>query len=88
MIICVVCVCVCGLDLWRYCNLEMKVGYKNSGYEVIGIVEEIGEFIMMVKLGDFVIVFFIYGCGECDVCFVGFDGFCDNYIGNNLGGDF
>lgn len=85
VIIRVVRACVCGSDLWRYRNPETKVGHKNSGHEAIGIVEEAGEAITTVKPGDFVIVPFTHGCGECDACLAGFDGSCDNHIGNNLG---
>ncbi|HFN7859542.1 TPA: zinc-binding dehydrogenase [Streptococcus pneumoniae] len=88
VIIRVVRACVCGSDLWRYRNPETKAGHKNSGHEAIEIVEEAGEAITTVKPGDFVIVPFTHGCGECDACLAGFDGSCDNHIGNNLGGDF
>ena len=73
-IIRVVRACVCGSDLWRYRNPETKAGHKNSGHEAIGIVEETGEAITTVKPGDFVIVPFTHGCGECDACLAGFDG--------------
>ncbi len=74
VIIRVVRACVCGSDLWRYRNPETKAGHKNSGHEAIGIVEETGEAITTVKPGDFVIVPFTHGCGECDACLAGFDG--------------
>lgn len=74
VIIRVVRACVCGSDLWRYRNPETKAGHKNSGHEAIGIVEEAGEAITTVKPGDFVIVPFTHGCGECDACLAGFDG--------------
>ena len=88
VIIRVVRACVCGSDLWSYRNPDIKAGHKNSGHEAIGIVEETGEAITTVKPGDFVIVPFTHGCGECDACQAGFDGSCDNHIGNNLGGNF
>ena len=88
VIIRVVRACVCGSDLWSYRNPDIKAGHKNSGHEAIGIVEETGEAITTVKPGDFVIVPFTHGCGQCDACLAGFDGSCDNHIGNNLGGDF
>ena len=88
VIIRVVRACVCGSDLWSYRNPDIKSGHKNSGHEAIGIVEETGEAITTVKQGDFVIVPFTHGCGECDACLAGFDDSCDNHIGNNLGGDF
>ena len=80
--------CVCGSDLWSYRNPDIEGGHRNSGHEAIGIVEEVGENVTTVKSGDFVIVPFTHGCGECDACLAGFDGSCDNHIGNNLGGDF
>lgn len=80
--------CVCGSDLWSYRNPDIEEGHRNSGHEAIGIVEEVGENVTTVKSGDFVIVPFTHGCGQCDACLAGFDGSCDNHIGNNLGGDF
>lgn len=68
VIIRVVRACVCGSDLWTYRNPDIKAGHKNSGHEAIGIVEETGEAITTVKPGDFVIVPFTHGCGECDAC--------------------
>ena len=88
VIIRVVRACVCGSDLWSYRNPDIKEGHKNSGHEAIGIVEETGEAITTVRPGDFVIVPFTHGCGVCDACRAGFDGSCDNHIGNNLGGNF
>ncbi len=60
VIIRVVRACVCGSDLWKYRNPEMQAGHINSGYEAIGIVEEVGEAITTVKPGDFVIVPFTW----------------------------
>lgn len=78
--------CVCGSDLWSYRNEGIEPGHRNSGHEAIGIVEEIGDNITTVKPGDFVIAPFTHGCGECDACRAGFDGSCDNHIGNNWSG--
>ena len=78
--------CVCGSDLWSYRNPEMEEGHRNSGHEAIGIVEEVGEEVTTVKPGDFVIAPFTHGCGQCDACRAGFDGSCDNHLGNNWSG--
>ena len=86
VIIRVVRACVCGSDLWSYRNPDIKEGHKNSGHEAIGIVEETGEAITTVKPGDFVIVPFTHGCGECDACRAGYDGTCDRHIGTNWSG--
>lgn len=82
VIIKVVRACVCGSDLWSYANGDDKEAHsENSGHEALGIIEEIGSAITTVKPGDFVIVPFTHGCGECDACRAGFDGTCDRHQG-------
>ena len=82
VIIKVVRACVCGSDLWAYANGDKKAAHSvNSGHEALGIVEEVGPAITTVQPGDFVIVPFTHGCGECDACRAGFDGTCDNHPG-------
>lgn len=80
-IIRVVRTCVCGSDLWSYRNEMTEANTLNSGHEALGIVEEVGDEVYTVKPGDFVIVPFTHGCGECDACRAGFDGTCDNHPG-------
>ncbi|MFZ7332864.1 zinc-binding dehydrogenase [Streptococcus pluranimalium] len=80
VIIKVVRACVCGSDLWSYSHGDDKAGHsENSGHEALGIVEEVGSDITTLIPGDFVIVPFTHGCGECDACSAGFDGTCDNH---------
>lgn len=82
VIIKVVRACVCGSDLWSYAHGDSKEPHSvNDGHEALGIVEEIGPDITTVKSGDFVIVPFTHGCGECDACRAGFDGTCDRHQG-------
>ncbi|MBM7642694.1 zinc-binding dehydrogenase [Streptococcus loxodontisalivarius] len=82
VIIKVVRACVCGSDLWSYAHGDDKEAHSdNSGHEALGIVEETGSAITTVKKGDFVIVPFTHGCGECAACRAGFDGTCDNHLG-------
>ncbi|OTO27084.1 MULTISPECIES: zinc-binding dehydrogenase [unclassified Enterococcus] len=82
VIIKVVRACVCGSDLWSYAHGDSKEPHSvNDGHEALGIVEEIGPDITTVKPGDFVIVPFTHGCGECDACRAGFDGTCDLHQG-------
>lgn len=81
VIIKVVRACVCGSDLWAYSHGDDKQpGSINGGHEALGIVEEVGSAITTVQPGDFVIVPFTHGCGECDACRSGFDGTCDNHV--------
>lgn len=82
VIIKIVRACVCGSDLWSYAHGDNKAAHSvNDGHEALGIVEEIGSEITTVKPGDFVIVPFTHGCGECDACRAGFDGTCDRHKG-------
>ncbi|WP_461202467.1 zinc-binding dehydrogenase [Enterococcus sp. N342-3-1-2] len=82
VIIKIVRACVCGSDLWSYAHGDNKEPHSvNDGHEALGIVEEIGTAITTVKPGDFVIVPFTHGCGECDACLAGFDGTCDRHQG-------
>lgn len=82
VIIKVIRACVCGSDLWAYSHGDNKEAHSiNDGHEALGIVEEVGSEISAVQPGDFVIVPFTHGCGECDACRAGFDGTCDNHPG-------
>lgn len=82
--------CVCGSDLWSYSHGDDREEHSvNSGHEALGIVQEVGPDVINVKPGDFVIVPFTHGCGECDACRSGFDGTCDNHPApTNWGGGF
>ncbi|MBP2623237.1 zinc-dependent alcohol dehydrogenase family protein [Streptococcus oricebi] len=72
--------CVCGSDLWKYRNdSEEVVGTANSGHEIIGIVEEVGQAINTVVPGDFVIAPFTHGCGHCAACRAGFEAGCQSH---------
>ena len=75
--------CVCGSDLWNFRGINpVEAHSENSGHEVIGIVEEVGEAITTVKPGDFVIAPFTHGCGHCAACRAGFDGSCQDHSDN------
>lgn len=80
--------CVCGSDLWGYRGFdEVEPGQRNSGHEGLGVVEEVGSAITTVRPGDFVIMPFTHGCGQCAACRAGYDGSCsghpDNFSGND-----
>lgn len=72
--------CVCGSDLWSYRGIgEKEENSHNSGHEIIGIIEEVGEDINTVKKGDFVIAPFTHGCGHCAACQAGYEGGCQSH---------
>lgn len=61
--------CICGSDLHLYHGLvpDTRVG-MTFGHEFIGIVEEIGEGVKKIKVGDKVLVPFNIACGTCAFC--------------------
>ena len=76
---------VCGSDLWWYLGIGTKEPNSSTGHEAIGIVESVGSSVTHVQPGDFVIVPFTHGCGECAACLAGFDGDCLNKRSGSTG---
>lgn len=66
---------VCGSDIHYYA--EGKIGTQvvqypfPVGHECSGIIEEVGEKVSNVKVGDLVVVDPSVHCGECDQCLAG-----------------
>jgi len=73
---------VCGSDIHYYS--EGKIGTQvveypfAVGHECSGIIEEIGENVTNVKVGDLVVVDPAVHCGECDQCLAGRPHTCRN----------
>ena len=76
---------ICGTDIHAY---NMDGLYKTElipGHESVGIVEEIGEGVSCVKVGDRVAVGPPGDCGSCYQCNVGRPNICSNAFPNTLG---
>ncbi|MDO4670848.1 MAG: zinc-dependent alcohol dehydrogenase family protein [Aerococcus sp.] len=82
-IIKVVRACVCGSDLWWYRGINEREVGSATGHEAIGVVEAVGSAVTDIKPGDFVIVPFTHGCGQCAACLAGFDGDCLHPVEGN-----
>jgi threonine dehydrogenase-like Zn-dependent dehydrogenase len=77
--------CVCGSDLWWFRGISDR-SQGTVGHEAIGIVEEVGDKVDNVEVGDFVIAPVTHGCMKCKICKAGFDGNCPNVeVGGNKG---
>lgn len=74
----VVAACVCGSDLWPYRGITPTNEPHRIGHEFVGIVEEVGESVERIAVGDFVIAPF-YDCDNtCVNCRNGVSTSCLN----------
>ncbi|MET0296884.1 MAG: zinc-dependent alcohol dehydrogenase family protein [Microbacterium sp.] len=64
----VVAACVCGSDLWPYRGVTPTDAPHRIGHEFVGIVEDVGADVRIVKPGDFVIAPFYVCDGTCANC--------------------
>ncbi|WP_022882039.1 zinc-dependent alcohol dehydrogenase family protein [Gryllotalpicola ginsengisoli] len=72
----VVAACVCGSDLWRYRGVNPVREPARIGHEFVGVVEQIGDRVEKIRVGDFVIAPF-YDCDmTCANCRNGFSPSC------------
>jgi threonine dehydrogenase-like Zn-dependent dehydrogenase len=61
--------CICGSDLWPYRGELMIYGIGGrTGHEFIGIVEDVGPDVHLIKKGDRVIAPFAFSDGTCAYC--------------------
>ena len=60
--------CVCGSDLWPYRGVTPTKEAHRIGHEFVGVVEEIGDDVHDVAVGDFVIAPFYVCDGTCANC--------------------
>jgi threonine dehydrogenase-like Zn-dependent dehydrogenase len=70
--------CVCGSDLWPYRGVREVTAPQAIGHELVGIVEEVGSDVRLIKPGDFVISAFSFSDNSCQSCRAGFTSACDH----------
>jgi len=71
---------VCPGDLRPYLGIKSLWPPKYPlllGHEVAGVVEEVGESVKWVNVGDRVAVDMIIRCGKCHYCLIGKDNLCE-----------
>ncbi|WP_099470062.1 alcohol dehydrogenase catalytic domain-containing protein [Konateibacter massiliensis] len=70
---------ICGSDVGIYHGTNAAAVYPRViGHEMVGVVEEIGDDVSKVKVGDRVIVDQVVKCGECYACRHGRGNVCQN----------
>ena len=72
--------CVCGSDLWFYRGLEEVEWPAPMGHEYVGIVEEVGEDVVSIEPGQFVVGSFWASDNTCEICRSGYQSACVNRV--------
>jgi threonine dehydrogenase-like Zn-dependent dehydrogenase len=78
--------CICGSDLWFYRGISPMNKGSRIGHEFMGVVEEVGDEVINIKVGDLVIAPFVISDGTCPECSVGETRFCRNFLFWGQGG--
>jgi threonine dehydrogenase-like Zn-dependent dehydrogenase len=68
--------CVCGSDLWPYRGIETYGAPVPMGHEYVGIVEDVGSDVTIIKAGQFVIGSFFASDNTCEICRAGYQSSC------------
>jgi threonine dehydrogenase-like Zn-dependent dehydrogenase len=70
--------CVCGSDLWPYRGIEAVDGPSPMGHEYVGIVQEVGRQVTIIRPGQFVVGSFYASDNTCEICRAGYQTACVN----------
>ncbi len=73
-------VCVCGSDLWPYRGIEPLHGPTAMGHEYVGVVEQVGDAVREIEVGDFVVGSFVASDNTCDICRAGYQSRCVHQV--------
>ncbi|WP_422773361.1 alcohol dehydrogenase catalytic domain-containing protein [Plantactinospora sp. WMMC1484] len=68
--------CVCGSDLHPYRNLPAREQGQQMGHEFLGVVEQTGADVTIVRVGDLVVASFSYQDNTCEFCRAGVQTAC------------
>jgi threonine dehydrogenase-like Zn-dependent dehydrogenase len=70
--------CICGSDLWPYRGIAEMNGPTPMGHEYVGVVEEVGDAVSLIRPGQFVVGSFFASDNTCEICQVGYQTHCVN----------
>lgn len=68
--------CICGSDLWPYKTMEHSDTGRRMRHEAIGVVEDVGADVRIIKARDVVVIPFAYSDGSCIFCSEGLHTSC------------
>ena len=72
--------CICGSDLWSYRGQEGGGGPAPMGHEYIGVVEQIGDAVSTIEVGDYVVGSFVASDNTCEICQAGYQSRCVHQV--------
>ena len=68
--------CICGSDLWPYRGADTVKRPTPMGHEYVGVVEQVGDEVTNVQVGDFVVGSFFASDNTCEICQAGYQSRC------------
>ena len=68
--------CVCGSDLWPYRGTDPISEPTPMGHEYVGVVQQIGDQVKNIQVGDFVVGSFFASDNTCQICRAGYQSRC------------
>jgi threonine dehydrogenase-like Zn-dependent dehydrogenase len=68
--------CVCGSDLWNYRGTVPTDEPTPMGHEYVGFVEEVGDGVTTIEVGQFVVGSFFASDNTCEICASGYQSSC------------
>src|SRR4028119_90297 len=76
---------ICGSDLHPYHQMERSETGTRMGHEAIGVIEDVGDDVRTLNVGDLVVMPFAYSDGTCTFCREGLPTACVHvgFFGNN-----
>ncbi|MCQ1953207.1 zinc-dependent alcohol dehydrogenase family protein [Arthrobacter sp. zg-Y238] len=77
----VVAACVCGSDLWPYRGIDPVRRPRPMGHEYVGVVEETGAAVSLIRPGQFVVGSFFASDNTCEICAAGYQSRCVHAVG-------
>lgn len=70
---------ICGSDVGIYHGTNAAATYPRIiGHEMVGVVDQVGDNVKSLKVGDRIIVNQVTSCGHCYPCRIGRGNVCDN----------
>lgn len=68
--------CICGSDLWPWRGIDPVRRPSPMGHEYVGVVEEVGDDVTTVRVGDTVVGSFFASDDTCEICRAGYQSRC------------